>query len=261
MRHRKRVFSSHVDIALACAYRVPGYGHSLEQRVRIAFQNRAVHESSRVAFVCIAHHVFGRTLSLASEIPLNPGWEPRPAATSEPGTLQSIDDLLRFHLSKRLAQCRIAVAGDVFVDVERVDNARVAQGDSLLPAEEGHGLLSLYDLSSAGFLIKKSPYYAPFHQVFVDDLLGIVGSELPVEDAFGVHDHDRPQVARTHAPCDNHLYFALNAFCGYLSLQRLPHRLAVGGDTGCAAAHKHVRSNQIHSYSSLTTPDGRGTVL
>ena len=57
---RQRVLGAHVDVALRGADGVAGDDHALQHRVRIALQDRAVHEGAGVALVGVADDVLLR---------------------------------------------------------------------------------------------------------------------------------------------------------------------------------------------------------
>ena len=121
-------------------------GHGFDDGVGVAFEYRAVHESPRVAFVGIADDVFLVGLHLAGDFPFESRRETAAAAAAQSGVHNLADDLLRSHL-KYLAQGGVTVAGDVFVDVLRVDEAAVAQGDADLGFIELH-VLGVGDVSA-----------------------------------------------------------------------------------------------------------------
>ena len=75
-------------------------------------------------------------LGLPGELPLEAGGEAGAAAAAQAVRSTSLDDLLRGHLGQHLGQRLVAVAGDVLLDLERVDDAGVAQDDLDLPVEE-----------------------------------------------------------------------------------------------------------------------------
>ena len=106
------------------------------------------------------------------------------AAAAQSGVHNLADDLLRSHL-KYLAQGGVTVAGDVFVDVLRVDEAAVAQGDADLGFIELH-VLGVGDVSArVGGDIEQALHLASLDDVFADDGLGVFRFDRYVEGIVG----------------------------------------------------------------------------
>ena len=61
----------------------------------------------------------------------------KPAPPPRSGSLEGVYNVLRLHLGKNLAQGGVAVEGDVLVDVFRVYDSAVAEGDALLLIKAG----------------------------------------------------------------------------------------------------------------------------
>ena len=55
--YRKRIFSTDVDIAFLCSYRVSSDQHALYHLVRIAFHDASVHERTGIAFISVTYHI------------------------------------------------------------------------------------------------------------------------------------------------------------------------------------------------------------
>ena len=135
---RQRVLGPQVDEALLGADGVGADGHALDEAVRVAFQHRPVHERPGVALVGVAEDVLDVRLGLPGELPLEPGGEAGAAAAAQAAAEHFAHHLVGLHLGEDLGQGLVALAGDVLLDLERVDDARVAQDDLDLPVEELH---------------------------------------------------------------------------------------------------------------------------
>ena len=134
----QRILGPDVDVSALGADGVSGDGHAFDHAVRIAFQHAAVHERAGIAFVGVADDELLVACGLAGELPLSPGGEARAAAAAQAGNVHRFDQRLGVVLRDGLGEGLVAVAGDVVVDLLRVDHAAVAQEDFLLPLEEVH---------------------------------------------------------------------------------------------------------------------------
>ena len=90
------------------------------------------HLGAGVALVCVAAHIFLVRLVAGGKFPLQPCGEASAAAAAQAGIQHGLNDLFGRHLCQHLAQRRIAVEGDVLVDILRVDDAAVAQRNAQL---------------------------------------------------------------------------------------------------------------------------------
>ncbi len=124
----QRVLCPAINIAVLRTDGVSCNRHAFEQAVRVAFQDRAVHECAGIAFVCIADHVLGCVAAAPAELPLDAGREARSAAPAQSRIFHRGDHIVRLHLCQRLCQRLVAIAGDVLVDIFRVDNPAIFQG-------------------------------------------------------------------------------------------------------------------------------------
>ena len=119
----ERVLGAHVDVALVGADRIGADRHALDHRVRVAFEHGAVHEGTGVALVGVAEDVLDVGLLLLREAPLEAGRETGAAAAAQARGEDLVDDLLGRHVGERLGEGAVAVAGDVVLDAQRVDQA------------------------------------------------------------------------------------------------------------------------------------------
>ena len=79
----QRVLGPQVDVALLRADGIGADGHALDEAVRVALQDRAVHEGAGVALVGVADDVLDVALGLAGELPLETGGEAGAAAAAQ----------------------------------------------------------------------------------------------------------------------------------------------------------------------------------
>ena len=195
----QRVLGAHVDVALMRADRVGADDHALDEAVGIAFEHRAVHERARVALVTVAEHVLHVAGRVVGELPLHAGREAGAAAAAQAAGEHLGDHLLRCHLGEDLGHREVTVAGDVLLDLEGVDHARVAQGDLHLTAEE----LDVLDLgdggAAAGVLVDEPVDDTALEDVLLDDLGAVFDLDLLVEDTVRVDDGHRPCFAGAEA--------------------------------------------------------------
>ncbi len=74
---RQRVLAANIDDAMSSADRDAGDQHPLEDRVRVALEEAAIHVGAGIALVTVADHVLGPVIVAAGprELPLLPGRE------------------------------------------------------------------------------------------------------------------------------------------------------------------------------------------
>ncbi len=127
LRHRpaqaldcEGILRADVDVAVICADGVGGDAHPFEHGVRIALENRAVHESAGVALVRVADEVLFRSGRGAAEFPLLRRRKPAATAAAQPRTQNFVDHILGLH-RQRAPQSLVTGASEVVVDPRRVD--------------------------------------------------------------------------------------------------------------------------------------------
>ena len=194
--YRDRVLGTHIYVTLAGADRVTCDRHSFQNCVRIAFQNRAVHECARVAFVGVAAYILDIGLGRLTECPFSSGGESGAAAAAEAGSQHHVDDLVLGHARQDLIECLIAVQRDVFLNIFRIDHAAVPQGDShLLGIEIGLGKRKDLAVFMDCLRIEQILADRAFDDVLVDDALSSLRCCLGIESSLGIYDHDGAQCA------------------------------------------------------------------
>ncbi|MBA7601124.1 hypothetical protein ES703_08191 [subsurface metagenome] len=132
----QRILSPDIDIALAGTDGKSTDEYSLQDGMRVAFQQRAVHKGTGVALIGITNHILYRARGLATEFPLQTGGEASPSPAPQPRLLYLLNHPLRGHFQCP-DQAAIAIPGDILVDALRVDNPAVAQGDAHLRFKHG----------------------------------------------------------------------------------------------------------------------------
>ena len=243
----ERVLGAHVHVALVRADGEGADDHALDERVRVALEHRAVHERAGVALVRVAEDVLGVVVLLLGEAPLHPGGEAGAAAAAEAGGEDLFDDLLGRHRGEHLGEGLVAVAGDVLVDVERVDDARVAQHDLDLAVEERDVVHLRLRPVGAGRVAHEALDHAPLEQVFLDDLGHVVDLDVLVEDAVGVDQRHGALHAGAEAAGLDDVDLAGELARLEFFAHRLAHVEGAGGDAAAAGADQEVTSHVSHS--------------
>ena len=244
---RERVLGAHVHEALVRADRKGADDHALDQRVRVAFEHRAVHERARVAFVGVAQDVLGLVVLLLREAPLHPRGEAGAAAAAQAAGEDLVDDLLGRRRGEHLGERLVALAGDVLLDLERVDDAGVAQHDLHLAVEERDVAHLGLRLVGARGVAHEALDDAPLEEVLLDDLGDVVELDLLIEHAVGVDEGDRALDARPEAAGLDDLDFAREVARLELGADGLAQFERAGGDAPAAGADQEVRSHISHS--------------
>ena len=214
--------------------------------MRVAFQNRAVHKGTGVALVCVAAHIFLVRLVAGGKFPLQPCGEASAAAAAQAGIQHGLNDLFGRHLCQHLAQRRIAVEGDVLVDIFRVDDAAVAQRNAQLLFVKGR-FVQAFDGVVFGnrLIVKKARDGAALQQVLVHNLFHVLFLYHAVKAALGVNYHNGAQRAQAKAARADDLHLILQAGGLYLGFKRLCNFIAVGRCAARAAAHHNMASVHV----------------
>ena len=237
------IFGADVDEPLVGAHRVGPDGHAFEHAVRVAFEHGAVHERARVALVGVANHVFRFGGRLRHQLPLHAGGEPRAAAPAQAAGFDFGDDLFGLHRGQHLAQRRIAVAGDVFLDVFGVNQAAILKDNFLLFGEEGEITLGGDDVGGDVVLRHQLRVGAALDEMLLDEFGHVQGRDPLIERPFRVDQHHRAEVARSHAARFDNFNFLVEAALLQLGSQRVLQRIAAGTDAAGAGANQYVSAN------------------
>ncbi len=185
-------------------------------------------------------------LLLLGEAPLEAGRKAGAAAAAQTRGQDLVDDLLGGHLGERLDEGGVAVAGDVVLDAQRVDQARVAQHDLDLAVEE-LDVAHLGDrLLGAGGVAHEARHDAALEQVLLDDLGDVGHLDVLVEDAVGVDERHRSHGARAEATGLDDLDLVGQALLLQLLGERGADGQGAGGDATAARADEDVASELLH---------------
>ena len=94
------VFVANIDIALVRADGKGADDHALQNAVRIALHQAAVHKRAGVALVAVADDVLDFVMGLAGGLPLVAGGEASATPAAQARLLHLVDNLLRLHLKQ-----------------------------------------------------------------------------------------------------------------------------------------------------------------
>ena len=248
---RDRILCTDVDITLVCADRIAGDRHCLEHGVRVALENGAVHECTRVALVGVAADVLFLILGGSRKLPLQTRGEAAAAAAAETGVDQRLDDVRRLHLGQNLAERLITVYADILVDDLGVDDAAVAERNAVLLLIEGRLGQRGDGVMVAGLLVVlEAGNGTALEQVLLDDLGDVFGLDHAVEGAVGINDHDRAERAKTEAAGRDELDLLGQPLLCQLFFESILQRHASGGGTARTAADQYMCAKH-----SLFPPD------
>ena len=218
-------------------------GHSLDDGMRVAFEDRSVHECTGVALVCVTGNILHVALCALGEHPLSACGEARAAASAETRIEQFLNYLIGSHLEQYLSECLITLGSDVFVYVLGVDNAAVAKRYSLLLLiESSLGERIDRTVGVYGLLIKKILNDVAVLDMLVNNSADALGGSLRIERTLGVNDHDGTQCAKTEAARSYNEDFLLKTFLFQLVLESFEHLLTARGGTARTAADEYLLS-------------------
>ena len=138
---------------------------------------------------------FGEPVGLAAEAPLDPGQEARAAAPAQAGLADLVDDLLRGHLRQGLGRRRVAVARDVVLEVDGVEDPVEAEHLTLLPAVERQIVVVRDPGAGDGILVEQPLDRLAVQHGPLEDLGHVLGSHAGAEHLLGKRHDDRPLLA------------------------------------------------------------------
>src|SRR3972149_10459426 len=84
-------FPADINICAACANSIAGDDDTLDHLMWVAFNNLAVFEGARFAFIGVNRHDFLEAGIFGHETPFYPGWKSRPAPAAETGPIHLLD--------------------------------------------------------------------------------------------------------------------------------------------------------------------------
>ena len=202
--HRDRIFCAHINIALVRTDGVAGNRHCLKHRVRVALQNGAIHKRAGVALVRVTDDIFLFGNGIFRKGPFQTRGEAAAAAAAQPAVKDCLNDIVRRHGGEHLSERRIAVHGDIFVDILRVDHAAVSQRNALLRFIEG--CIVQGDIDLLADMLIHILIFQPFHRATLEQMLrhdfgNILCAHAGIEGSVGIHNHNRtdgaqPETAR-----------------------------------------------------------------
>jgi len=123
------VFSPAVDISLVAANCVSSNCHSLNHSMRIAFQNAAVHECTRITLIRVADEVLGGSSRGAGKRPFFGSGETCTTPATQTGFHDFIDHIFRRHFCQHFCKCHVPVFGNIIFNVLRIDLAAITKDD------------------------------------------------------------------------------------------------------------------------------------
>ena len=183
------------------------------------------------------------------KLPFQTRQEACAAAAAEAGILDDLNDFFRLVLHQALCQRFIAVIGDVFVDVFRVDDAAVAEGDTFLLGVERGVVEGLDHVLSDCLFVEQTFDRTAFEEMLRHDFRDVFSLNAGVERAFRVDNHDRADCAETKAARFDDLNFFSQAVLFQFGFQRVNDLCASGGRASGTAADQYVGT--IHIISSF----------
>ena len=217
------ILLTYVDKTVRRPHRPSPDDHPLDDCVGVGLDDAAIHEGAGVPFVGVADHELDVAGLCSRDLPLRPRGEPGAPLSTQPRLLDLVDDLFWSHRVERLVECEIALAGNGFIDVLRVDQAPVAKRDQLLLLEELN-VIHLGDrLGLPRLAIQQSLDGAPSLEMLLHQLRDIFFRYQLIEDVVGLDNHHRSLGTEAVAAGHDDRHLVLKVVPGQLLLQGFLH--------------------------------------
>ena len=231
--------------------------HALDDRVRTALHDRAVHERAGVAFVAIADDVLGPFVVAGGTAPFSAGREAGTAFAAQAALFDLRDDFVG-RQGKGALKAFVAAVRTVLVQAERVDNADVLEHEFVLACIERVVSQALERL--AVLLVQKLLHRLALKRG--DDGGGVARGGAVVHDVARHKAHDGALLAFARAAGAHQLNGDVVPAAGCeLCLQRFGEGERAVGDAAGAAAHEDSFGSVNHGSSHpQALPHGRSPV-
>ena len=244
------ILGAHVDVALVRADAAGGDHHALDDAVRVALHDGAVHERARVAFVAVADDVFLGVVLDAGGLPFAAGGKTAAAAAAQARFGNDVAHGLAVHFGEGLARGRVAAVGHVFLDLVGVDEAAFLEHAAVLALVEGNLVRAEALFPGTRIDVEQALHgFAP-QQGEVHDVRDILLADFRIENVFGQDGDQRPHLAKALAAAVGDAHAVAVAFGlefqndveaggGHLFFQGGEHLLGAVGHAAGAGADDH----------------------
>ena len=125
------IFGADVDAPFVCADGIAADGHGFEHR-NVGRSRMEVHERAWVPFVGVADDIFHVGVIAGSDLRIFPVEEAGAAARAVPESSTSWTTSAGVISKKALTECHVSVVGNAVVDVARINDAAVSEGNTQL---------------------------------------------------------------------------------------------------------------------------------
>jgi len=222
VQHRQGIFVAHVDIPFGRADGVSADDHALENAVRIAFHQAAVHVSAGIAFVAVADDVFRRAVRPAAAFPFDAGRKSSSAPSAEPRFFHFIDHAFRRHFGQGFGQRAVAADNQIVLDPCGIDQAVLSENQPVLFFIERYFLFFQHGFFGERIAVKQLFQNLARGDGFGNDVRHVLNFDLLIKDLFRMDDHQRAFFTETEAAggADFHVHvlFLQFRFEGFLHI-------------------------------------------
>ena len=236
----QRIFGTNIYQSFVGSNAVTADGHGFEHRVRITFEDRAIHESSRVALIGITNHVFFIRNAIVGNFPFQSGRETAASTSAQTRFFYYVNGFGRRHFRQYFSQSHIGIVSYGFVDIFRIYKSAVAQRNAQLFFIKSH----VFGVGNVLFIFRiyvEQPFYLPsLDDMFVNNFPGIFGLYFHVECIVGQHIDNRSFFAKTETSGADYLYLVAQSFHEQFVLQIIMNDRTAGRLTTCAATKQNM---------------------
>ena len=146
--------------------------------MRIALHDTSVHEGSRVSLVAVTDNVTNLLFLSGHLLPFVTGLEASASAAPQIGIHNFLHDFLRSHVKQRLGKRLVAAAGNVFLDMFRINMPAVFQYQTGLFLIERNLLLFL--IFNAVLFVEEMTYHISFFDGSLKNSLTVIHGHLRI---------------------------------------------------------------------------------
>src|SRR5512139_3566138 len=189
-----------IDVSVTSSDGISTNDHSLQNRVRITFQEASVHIGAWISLVAVADDILDFPWSLPTVFPFLTGRKSCSSSSSQIRGFYFIDDLLRSQFKNGFRQCLIAAYSNIILYLCRLDQTIISQDQPILGFIKRNLFLRSYLSFRDRIFVKEILQYLSFPNRLRKDKRNIFFLNPLVENSPGIEGNDGSSFAKSPAP-------------------------------------------------------------